>query len=339
MRRALGLAVIVSAMSVTVPATAGYTALPAFFAESWAAVEAAPLLRVVPSSGKSARLPVRERPILASVQRGLPLDALVKPEPTPAIVSPSLPAATLEAKEEPPKPVLRPQVMAYASLSEPSIGEDALSAIPFPLERPEDIPVLERKAEPVEAAPADPAPTKLAMLGAPTAGLAIGNLVKMAAADPIGKGACHVEKPFKVMAVGGGDMDLKPDATLNAKMAKQLGLWSQAVEKAAAKHLGQEIETVMVAASYDCRTQNHRRRARLSEHSFGNAIDVSGFKLANGETITIQRDWRGSGQKTAFLKDVHATTCALFQVVLGPGSDGYHENHLHMDLGRWKACR
>lgn len=347
MRRALRLAVIVSAVAVSVPATASYTDLPAFFAESWAIVDAAPLLRIVPSSGKSARLPIRPQPALASVQRGLPLADLVTTpqqppndpgnDPVPVVESASIPAG--DPATEPPRPVLRPQLMAYASLAGSPIDTDALEAIPFPIERPGNIPLLERAAPEEAKDSLEPAPTKVAMLGGPTAGLAIGNLVKMAATDPIGSGACHVEKPFKVMAVGGGTMDLKPDATLNERMAKQIGLWSQAVGKAAEKHFGQEIETVMVAGSYDCRTQNHRRRARLSEHSFGNAIDVAGFKLTNGETVTIARDWRGSGKKSAFLKDVHATTCDLFQVVLGPGSDGYHENHLHMDLGRWKRCR
>jgi hypothetical protein len=32
-------------------------------------------------------------------------------------------------------------------------------------------------------------------------------------------------------------------------------------------------------------------------------------------------------------------TCDIFQVVLGPGSDGYHEDHFHMDMGHWKICR
>lgn len=196
MRRALRLAVIVSAVAVSVPATASYTDLPAFFAESWAIVDAAPLLRIVPSSGKSARLPIKPEPALASVQRGLPLADLVATpqqppndtgnDPIPAVESASIPAG--DPATEPPRPVLRPQLMAYASLAGSPIGTDALDAIPFPIERPGDIPLLERTAPAEAKESVEPAPTKVAMLGGPTAGLAIGNLVKMAATDPIGVG-------------------------------------------------------------------------------------------------------------------------------------------------------
>ena len=60
---------------------------------------------------------------------------------------------------------------------------------------------------------------------------------------------------------------------------------------------------------------------------------------ARGKEITVRHDFKGGGAKTAFLKQVHGVTCGVFQVVLGPGSDGYHEDHFHMDLGRWKSCR
>ena len=63
------------------------------------------------------------------------------------------------------------------------------------------------------------------------------------------------------------------------------------------------------------------------------------FSTASGNRVTVAKDFYAGGSNGAFLKEVHADTCSLFQVVLGPGSDGMHENHFHMDLGRWKACR
>jgi len=66
----------------------------------------------------------------------------------------------------------------------------------------------------------------------------------------------------------------------------------------------------------------------LSEHGRANALDVRAIKLANGKSIeltdrTVSRDLRES-----FLHSV----CARFMTVLGPGSDGYHEEHIHLDL-------
>jgi hypothetical protein len=332
-RRLVRIAMAFAAAATIGPAFASLAPLPSYFAESWAIVEATPLLRVVPTGKKTARLPLRTPEATAIASRAA----------WPALIT------TGEAKPAADdRPVLRAGLTAYASLGGDGAGilsdvtDDASS---LPPARPGE-PAYEDTAldDLITMPPSRPEVTevegtKVAMLGTPLAGMAIGNLVRMAATGPIGSGSCHVEKPFKVLAAGPGAMDLSPAATLNQRMAERIGLWAKEVEEAAQTHLGQKIEKIMVAGSYDCRTQNHRRRARLSEHSYANALDVAGFKLANGDTVTIRDDWRNSGRKSDFLKAVHSDTCRLFQVVLGPGSDGYHEEHLHMDLGHWKACR
>jgi len=73
--------------------------------------------------------------------------------------------------------------------------------------------------------------------------------------------------------------------------------------------------------------------AQLSEHAFGNAIDVAGFKLADGREISVVRDWkRTDSPEAAFLREIHAGACQQFTTVLGPGADVFHYNHLHLDL-------
>jgi hypothetical protein len=85
--------------------------------------------------------------------------------------------------------------------------------------------------------------------------------------------------------------------------------------------------------SYSCRGMNNQMGAQLSEHSFGNALDIGGFVLADGRTIAIVRDWtRGDEQTQAFLRDVHGGACEHFTTVLGPGSNAFHYNHIHVDL-------
>jgi hypothetical protein len=73
--------------------------------------------------------------------------------------------------------------------------------------------------------------------------------------------------------------------------------------------------------------------ARLSEHSFGTALDIGGFVLADGRKIVIVHDWtRGDPQSQAFLRDLHNGACAHFATVLSPGSNAFHSNHIHVDL-------
>ena len=73
--------------------------------------------------------------------------------------------------------------------------------------------------------------------------------------------------------------------------------------------------------------------ARLSEHAFGNAVDVAGFTLADGRKIDLVHDWKNAGsQEAAFLHEAHAGACQYFTTVLGPGADVFHTNHIHLDL-------
>ena len=78
---------------------------------------------------------------------------------------------------------------------------------------------------------------------------------------------------------------------------------------------------------------NGQAGGKISEHAFGNALDIAGFRLADGRRITVVHDWtRGEAQDQAFLRDVHAGACTSFTTVLGPGYNAFHYNHIHVDL-------
>ena len=84
--------------------------------------------------------------------------------------------------------------------------------------------------------------------------------------------------------------------------------------------------------TFACRPANNRPGARLSEHSFGNATDIGGFRLADGRQIVILRDWSHGGEaERAFLRETIAGACEVFTTVLGPGYP-LHDNHFHLDL-------
>jgi hypothetical protein len=122
-------------------------------------------------------------------------------------------------------------------------------------------------------------------------------------------------------------------------MASAIADWIRADMAPLAKDLGSVIGDLDNFDSYDCRGRNGVAGAPLSEHGRANALDVRAFKLADGQSIaltdrTVSRDLRES---------VLHSMCARFTTVLGPGSDGYHEEHIHLDLmerhNNYKICQ
>ena len=163
-----------------------------------------------------------------------------------------------------------------------------------------------------------------------------------------GPGICGMTHPFKISALADGSVALNSDATLACPMLPALDQWiAETVQPAAQARFGQAVVMVKSMGSYGCRPVNNQRGASLSEHGFGNAIDVGGFRLADGREINVKTGWKGEEQEAAFLHEVHAGACNQFTTVLGPGSDAFHYDHIHVDLamhgntsqGRRRICK
>lgn len=129
-------------------------------------------------------------------------------------------------------------------------------------------------------------------------------------------------------------------------LAAALYVWErEVVAAAAAHHLGTTVTRIDHLGTYACRTvrgsagSDARPGGRPSEHASANAIDVAGFRLANGGRITVARDWSGDGPAAAFLHDVRDGGCRLFRAVLSPDYNAAHADHFHLDMGRWDICR
>ena len=98
---------------------------------------------------------------------------------------------------------------------------------------------------------------------------------------------------------------------------------------------------LQVAGSYACRTRNHVAGAKMSEHALGHAIDISAINLADGGALTVASDWN-RGTEGQMLKALWKAACGPFGTVLGPESDSYHRDHLHLDTARYRSgsyCR
>jgi hypothetical protein len=149
-----------------------------------------------------------------------------------------------------------------------------------------------------------------------------------------GPGICGLEHPFKVAALDGGTVALNAVQTIGCPLTAALDQWvHDVVQPIAMARFGQPVVQVNSMGSFSCRSIDNLRGAKLSEHAFGNAIDIGGFKLADGRAIVVVKAWtRGDEQEKAFLREAQAGACNIFTTVLAPGSDTFHYNHIHLDL-------
>lgn len=150
-----------------------------------------------------------------------------------------------------------------------------------------------------------------------------------------GPSVCGTERPYELSAVDDGRVRLKPTALLRCPMIPQVERWiRESVSPAARYYFGSEVVEVSIAGSYSCRPMNHVSGAKLSEHGYANALDVSGFMLADGRKISVKRGWNGADAEQAYLRAVHRAACQYFTTVLGPNHDRAHNDHFHVDLAR-----
>ena len=135
------------------------------------------------------------------------------------------------------------------------------------------------------------------------------------------------------------DTDYRPAGLVTAcPVAAALALWERdVVQPAALRHLGQRVTAIDHAGSYSCRRIGGGAEGRFSEHSTANAVDVLGFRLAGGGTVSVLRDWtvvhdrNGATNRAAFLRAVREGGCRLFSTALSPDYNAAHADHLHFD--------
>ncbi len=133
---------------------------------------------------------------------------------------------------------------------------------------------------------------------------------------------------------------VQPAATLACPIVSALDQWiNTSVQPVAMHWFRQPVVEIKQISAYSCRGMNGNPNAHISEHSFGNALDVAEFDLANGHKISVQYGWHGSPEEQGFLHDVQSSACDQFTTVLAPGANVYHYNHIHVDLMRHNGGR
>ena len=228
-----------------------------------------------------------------------------------------------------PAPVRRPSAEA-----DPDRRDAPLTATPGDMPDPDALPpVYRRLAETDEAFAACTA--RLSALGArfePAAPVTT-------ARDP----DCGIARPLAVAEIAPG-VALRPDAVMRCATAVALAEWvSEAVLPAAGELTGAgRLSAINHGSTYICRRRNNRPTGKLSEHSFGNAVDVMGFEFTEGDALRIEPREPGSGPEARFQRRVREASCEHFTTVLGPGSNAAHADHLHLDVkqrrGGYRLC-
>jgi len=137
-----------------------------------------------------------------------------------------------------------------------------------------------------------------------------------------------------------GPVEVNPPATLACPIVAALDQWiATAVQPAALRWFRQPVVEIKQISAYSCRGMNGNPNAHISEHAFGNALDIAEFHLADGRVISVQHGWRGTPEEQGFLHDVQSAACDQFDTVLAPGANVYHYNHMHVDLMRRASGR
>ncbi|MCP3406286.1 extensin family protein [Bradyrhizobium sp. CCGB01] len=216
--------------------------------------------------------------------------------------------------------------------------------IPLPKPRPEEAPKAADETPPQtdgKPSPDKPNATKPAEAAPPpekqvsACRLALTDEIAVAPSIPDirGPGACGGEDLVRLEAIVLPDkrkVAVKPAAVLRCTMASAIADWIRKDMVPLATSLGSTISDLDNFDSFECRGRNRVVGAMLSEHGKANALDVRAVKLTNGQSIgltdrSLSRDVR---------ERVLHSVCARFSTVLGPGSDWYHEDHIHLDLAQ-----
>lgn len=157
---------------------------------------------------------------------------------------------------------------------------------------------------------------------------------------------CGYDDGIRLTAGGARRIGFEPrDLSVACPVAAALAMWEwNIVQPAAQRHLRTTVAQIEHFGSYNCRRIAGRDSRTWSQHATADATDVAGFRMADGTRIRVLGDWKDSGAKAAFLREVRDGACKLFATTLSPDYNAAHADHLHLDQANrgmmgWRACR
>lgn len=241
-------------------------------------------------------------------------------------------AASIEAGAKVPLPQPRPVEVPAADRPQPEQGGPTNQAAEPPESKSSESKSSESKTS--ESKPPELSACRLALIDSIAIAPSIPSIK--------GPGGCGGEDLVRLEAIVLSPTQrvaLKPAAILRCTMAAAVADWIRTDMVPLAAGLGTTISELDNFDSFECRGRNRVKGAKLSEHGLANALDVRGMKFANGNTLSLTD--RMVSRETR--EKVLLSVCTRFTTVLGPGSDWYHEDHIHLDLAQrrnnYKLCQ
>lgn len=158
----------------------------------------------------------------------------------------------------------------------------------------------------------------------------------------IGTGTCVAEQRAEIARWASAPAQIRPAGVApSCAVGAALLLWQRDVVQPMARlHLGRDVRLIEHLGSYNCRRISGSDRP--SEHSTGNAIDISAFVLSDGRRVSLAKHWNAPDGRSAFLQAVRGGACGYFTTVLSPDYNAAHADHFHLDQakrpGGWGAC-
>ncbi|HTM79145.1 MAG TPA: extensin family protein [Devosia sp.] len=273
----------------------------------------------LPAAGQDIFQPLREM-----------VEGLQQPQ-TPVAPRRNVPKTPVPLPQERPKTVPEQPAPVAEEVSEP----DVVLPRPRP-EAPEAETVPEAAPKAESAAPAS---EPIFQTACPAL---LAGQVEAKALPPLSDGQCQAQSPLSVTGVmaNGRRIPFSGEAITDCGMATALPGWIAAVDLYVQAHDDTKIESVLIGTSYMCRNVNNAEAGNLSFHGFADALDVVGFTLADGRSVTVEQGWTGSAaQGSVIVKFAHDAACGQFTTTLGPDANALHHDHIHIDLGcHGKSC-
>ncbi|TDL78108.1 extensin [Palleronia sediminis] len=273
--------------------------------------------------------------------RGLLIATLATALPLAAIAQQEGDSATPEAAPPPetsPAPAPRPDPEDRAD----EVAPDAPDAGPAP----DAETAADADADPAETAPQwevlreDPEDLAACLADLDSLGTVYETL------DPLGGELrdCGIANPVEVAEILPG-VALRPDAVMRCETARALAEWVSVTVAPAARLAGDygDLSAIDHGSTYVCRARGGVASGKLSEHAFGNAIDVMGFRFEGGGALAVEPRADTATIEEAFQRAARGGACLSFTTVLGPGTNAAHADHLHLDVkarnGGYRICQ
>lgn len=269
----------------------------------------------------------------------------IAPKPKAKIEKPVIPQAPVTPQPIP-KPSLKPEALHLPKVPAvlPREKPKATAAVPpvavvLPNKVPAVLPPLKTHvAAPVLIPAQPPAPAAIV----PPGDAACLDLLKnkhvefTSVSQPPGAPGCIVVQPvqMKSLLVNGVVLGLPDHPVLNCAFAVHVVQWLQDLGGAAASAKeGFALTQLYTGPGYQCRGRNGDVLGKISEHGFGNAIDVERMKFSDGQVFLVSDALDPASRSYETLKAIRASACARFTTVLGPGANEAHRAHFHFDSG------